>query len=204
MNIQNITIGRVAFAAAVTGGLGLLFLVVMFAFQMTGLSPVFFGTLNDIANGVMALLGSVLAVLLFTHYRAQFGLPHYLFLVLAILGGAVAIWGSVLVISSRTGFVLAGLYSAAGFGLIGFWLAAFCIALRGSSTLSPGFITYGIVTGVTMALGLGGLPSLVRGADGFEQIPLFQSILWSTGSLAWLILQPIWYFLLSRVMLKAV
>jgi hypothetical protein len=190
--------GRLALAAALTGGLALVFLAVMFAFHAAKMSSLFFGTLNDIANAALALLGVSLAVLMFSRFRSQLGVVHSICLILAILGGLLAAWGSFLVISHRSGFTLAGLCTAAGFGLIGIWVFSSSLALGGSGLFTPGLFAFGLLTGLVMVVGLGGLPSLVRGVDAFDHIPLVQRILWSVGSMAWLVLQPIWYYLLSR------
>ena len=198
-----ITIQRFVLGAAITGGLGLVFLILLAVVGMGNSFQYIFGTLNDIANAVMAVLGVILVSLLFMHYRSQLQWFHPLFLGISILGRIVAVWGSILIISGRSGFILAGLYSAAGYGLIGLWLFTFNLAMRGNGSLNQGIVTFGIITGFAMILGLGGLPSLFRNADAFDQIPMVEMILWSIGSLAWLILQPIWYYLLSRGLVRA-
>src|SRR3990172_7339665 len=114
--MQNFRIGRLALVTAITGLVGFICLIVMWIFQYFKLQPNPFGTINDVANAVLALLSVVLAGYFYSHLRLQLGWLHALLLVLAFVGGLVAVWGSILIISGRTGYILAGLYSAAGFG----------------------------------------------------------------------------------------
>jgi len=166
-----ITIQRFALGAAITGGLGLVFLILLAVVGMGNSFQYIFGTLNDIANAVMAVLGVILVSLLFMHYRSQLQWFHPLFLGISILGRIVAVWGSILIISGRSGFILAGLYSASGYGLIGLWLFTFNLAMRGNGSLNQGIVTFGIITGFAMILGLGGLPSLFRSATHSTKSP---------------------------------
>src|SRR5215472_1862890 len=65
-----------------------------------------FGTINDALNGVLAVLSGVLAWRL----SGAVGVTY-----VALLGVAIAVMGSALVMSGRTGFFLAGLVSSLGF-----------------------------------------------------------------------------------------
>ena len=86
-----------------------------------------FGTINDVLNGVLAVLSGYLA------WRLG---GHSLLTYVALLGEVIAIIGSILVVTNTTGFFFAGLVSTLGFALIGVWLVAYCWPL--ASTWSSG------------------------------------------------------------------
>ena len=76
-----------------------------------------FGTLNDAGNGLTGILTAVLALSLVSRAGGWPGV------VASVIGAAFAVWGSWLVMSGATGFVLAGFVSTIGFSFIGVWLA---------------------------------------------------------------------------------
>jgi hypothetical protein len=109
-------IGWVSIAIGIVGLVGLAFIIVFFSKGQP------FGTLNDICNGLAAILSGVLAWLLYSQHYEGSWLLSLIALILASLGALIVIVGSVLVISGKTGWFKAGLYIAAGNALIGFWL----------------------------------------------------------------------------------
>ena len=122
-----------------------------------------FGSLNDAGIGLMAVLVALLAWSLHPQYRAAATALSYLALLAAVLGAAVTVWGSYLVISGRTGFVLAGLYMTFGFALQGLWLIGLCLAVPPGADWPRSLAQLGTVTGGVMAVGppgVMGLPSI--------------------------------------------
>ena len=86
-----------------------------------------FGTINDLGNGTAGVLSAGLAWRL---RRQLSGTKGQVAVGAAIVGAALTVTGSALVISETTGFFLAGLVSSLGFAGIGTWL----IALNRSET----------------------------------------------------------------------
>jgi len=84
-----------------------------------------FGAINDVGNGVLALLSGALAVTLRPATVAANSGMELLATGVAVLGSAIAVVGSVLILWDITDFFLAGLVSGTGFALIGVWLVAF-------------------------------------------------------------------------------
>ena len=76
-----------------------------------------FGTLNDLANALVAVLSAMLAA----QTAARFRVPVAA-VATAGAGATLMVVGSWLVITGRTGWVLAGLVSAAGAAALGAWL----------------------------------------------------------------------------------
>jgi hypothetical protein len=181
--------------STVTGGLALAIAVVtVLATLSLGLffalgQP--FGSLNDAGIGLVAVLIAGLAGLLHSQYRAAAPVPSHLALLAAVLGAAVTVWGSYLVISGRTGFVLAGLYMTFGFGLQGLWLAGLGLtALQGGDW--PRWLAWlGLVTGAIMAIGLLCLLGIAARIDSFSAAPwhVYAGYL---GWLGWNLLLPVW------------
>jgi len=85
-----------------------------------------FGSINDVLNGIAAILSAVLAWMLYAQHHSRSPLMSQVALGLAVLGAILAAVGSVLVIFRFTGFVLAGWFTGLGYALLGLWLAAFC------------------------------------------------------------------------------
>ena len=80
------------------------------------------GTLNDVSILIAAWLSVALAWSLHSQLAARNPLLATLALILTVVGAVIATYGSVLIISGRTGFILAGLYMMVGNALIGIWL----------------------------------------------------------------------------------
>lgn len=153
-----------------------------------------FGTINDVGNGMLAVLSAVLAWSL-----RQSGRAASTAVAIAGVGAAVAVIGSALVLSDTTGYYLAGLVSAAGFALIGAWLFAFNRSMAAADhERSAGHLPLlGMVTGAVMLLGLVGLPGIATGVDDMDNAPAYTFV----AGISWLgtyLLFPAWALLLSR------
>jgi hypothetical protein len=171
--------GRLALAVGVVaGGCAVLLLT----FFVVG-DP--FGTINDIGNAATGVLSAVLAWRLRSYVVGRAG---GLAVGAAVVGAAIAVVGSVLVVSEATGFFLAGLVSSVGFAGIGAWLV---ILNRSSTVGSPRLRSLGIVTGALMALGIVMLPGVLMRLDDMETAPPW---IW-LGQLGWLgiyVAYPTW------------
>jgi hypothetical protein len=147
-----------------------------------------FGTINDALNGVLAVLSGVLAWRLSGSIAVTY---------VALLGAAVAVVGSALVITDTTGFFLAGLVSSLGFALIGIWLLAFSWSLHADSWLR----WLGLVAACLMATGVIVIPGIAMRLDDMNKAPAW---IW-IGFVGWLgiyVVYPAWSLWSGRVMLR--
>ncbi len=151
-----IAVGAVAISSALS-------LALFFAVQ----GP--FGTINDVLNGVLAVLAGALAWSL----SGSAGLVY-----VAFLGALIAVAGSALVITGTTGFFLAGLVSSAGFALIGAWLLWYSWSSGGVS----GLRWLGVAAGALMVLGIAVLPGIAMRIDDMNKAPAW---IW-VGFAGWL------------------
>jgi hypothetical protein len=151
-----IAVGAVAILSAVS-------LALFFAVQ----GP--FGVINDVLNGVLAILSGALAWTL----SGSVALVY-----VAFLGAVIAVAGSTLVITGIAGFFLAGLVSSAGFALIGAWLLWYSWSMSGASSLR----WLGIAAGFLMVLGIVVLPGIAMRLDDMSKAP---SWVW-IGFVSWL------------------
>lgn len=154
-----------------------------------------FGAVNDVGNAVLGVLAGSLAV---ACHRARVpgGTAGIVGTAAAVTGAALTVAGSYLVMSETTGYYLAGLVSATGFGLVGSWLAH--ASLRTGQPALPGNLrTLGVAAGSVMALGLVSIPGVIEGIDDMETAPA-----WLVASgIGWLgtyALMPAWALRLRR------
>jgi len=194
-NFPSTTIGWTAIASGITAILAIVFLGMMATVN------IFFGTLNDILNSVLAILIAVLAWMLYTQFHAKAPLMSQVTLVLAVLGAILAVVGSVLVIFRFTGFVLAGWYTGFGYALLGLWLAAFCYSILGSGVYPNKWIIFGIVIGIAMVAGILSLSGILSRIDSMEALPWYLNVAY-LAFLGIYILYPIWAIWLGRVLLQ--
>jgi hypothetical protein len=146
-----------------------------------------FGTINDIGNAATAVLSGALA------WRLRdlvSGRARGLALSVALVGAAISVAGSALVISGATGFFFAGLVSSVGFAGIGAWLV---IVSRSEATAAwPGGLRrLGAVAGGLMALGVVTAPGIILRLDDMASAPGW---IW-VGFLGWLgtfVVYPAW------------
>ena len=140
-----------------------------------------FGRLNDLGNATLAVLSGVLAVMERRHV-------HPVATGLAVVGSAVAVAGSGLVISGTTGFFLAGLVSTVGFAGVGAWLIALARARRAGSGRVRGLA---MLAGALMVVGAASAPGILLRLDDMATAPGW---IW-VGMVGWLgifVLYPIW------------
>jgi hypothetical protein len=186
--------------AMTVGVVGLFSWLSLIAFYIVG-DP--FGTLGDVGNGALGLLSGALAVTL----RPAAVVPNQGMKVLAssaaVLGAAIAVVGSVLILWDITGFYLAGLVSGLGFAFIGVWLVAFnrWIADDVRQRCPRRLPMVGILAGGIMAVGFIEIPGVVWGLDDMEKAPVW--IL--AGGINWLgtfVLFPVWSIWFSRALAR--
>ncbi len=160
-----------------------------------------FGTLNDMCNGVEAILSAVLAWALHPFYRAQSARLSGLALIAACVGALVATIGSVLVIFDFTGWYLAGVYTMFGYALVGVWLFGLNYATLRSFLWPRRLAQLGLLAAACMALGFLAGPGIPGGVDNADTAPWFVN-LGLLGSLGWMFLYPFWCLGLGRLLIS--
>ena len=199
MATSSLSQSAVGWLAIATGVVGL-FAVAFITLFFTAGAP--FGALNDISNGLLAILSGVLAAMVYSQYRAQAPFLSLVALILALIGALVVPVGSALVISGRTGWFLGGLPVSAGFGLIGLGLVGLCLSSQASNAWPQSLVTSGMVVGIIMALGLAAIPGIFSGIDAWDSAPWYVSYIGvAAGGLGWLFLYPIWCIWLGSMLL---
>jgi hypothetical protein len=151
-----------------------------------------FGTLNDIFNGMTGILSGFLA----WSFSHQLKAGRMLF-VLALIGALAVAIGSLLVIFEITGWYLAGLYTSAGYALIGLWLLALISSVRRIDLWPHRLLNWGLISSVTMALGLLTIPGIINRVDAWELGPWYINYVGQLGSIGYLLLYPLWCILVG-------
>jgi hypothetical protein len=159
-----------------------------------------FGVVNDVFNSIIGISSVILAWMLFAEHHAKAPFLSQVAIVLALVGAIFTVVGSVLVILKFTGFVLAGWYTGVGNALIGLWLVAFCFSIQNGIGFSNNLITFGLVVGLVMAMGLLGIFGIFAGIDSMESLPWYLNIGY-LGFFGTYILYPIWTIILGRNLL---
>jgi hypothetical protein len=150
-----------------------------------------FGSLNDAGNALIGLLSAALAIMVITQAGGWTGVAA------AVIGAALTAWGSWLMMSGATGFVLAGFVSTAGFGSIGLWLALMAWEPT-AEALFGSLLTVARIAAVAMIVGgLVAIPAALMRIDSYESMPGWVW-LFSIGWLAVYVLYPIVTFGLGR------
>lgn len=152
------------------------------------------GLINDAGNGLIGVLSGVLAIRLRPRAGGVIGVAA------AVTGAVVAVWGSWLVMTATTGFLLAGFVSSVGFGLIGVWLAWVAWSPMADGW-SSGLRWLARVAAACMVIGgIAAVPGALMGIDGFESVPPW---LWlfSLGWLGTYLLYPAWSLAFGRRLL---
>ena len=173
--------GTLALAVGVVAASSALSLATFFAIQ----GP--FGTINDIGNGATGVLSACLAWRLRERLTGRI---RDVALGAALVGAAITVVGSALVVSGTTGFFLAGLVSSVGFAGIGAWLVALNRSV-GTEGWSRRLRTLGVAAGGLMALGIAAAPGIALRIDDMATAPAW---IW-IGQLAWLgvfVVYPAW------------
>ena len=182
------TIALTLAAVAAVGVIGLILLSVLG-------DP--FGTLNDLGNAAIGVLSAVLALSIFAGRGSVRRGGHGAGLGASILGGAVMIIGSLLVILEVSGWYYAALVSSLGAAGIGLWLVVVNDRFAGFGGLSVGALRLGRFAGIVMLAGVLAVPSLLNRVDDWEIPPWYLSC----SQVSWLgtyVLYPIWCVLLAR------
>ncbi|TAK10672.1 MAG: hypothetical protein EPO32_14555 [Anaerolineae bacterium] len=196
-SLSSVWLGWTAIATGSAGLLALLFIILFFTIGQP------FGTLNDIFIGITALLSGILAWMLYAQHHAQSPRYSLIALVLALAGAVVVAIGSTLVVSGKTGWYLAGLYTGFGNAFIGLWLLGLNLSAQQTHPWPQNLITFGVVVGAVMTLGLLTLPGLLKGIDTWGAAPWYVNYIGQVGGLGWLALYPIWCVLLGRAILAS-
>jgi hypothetical protein len=151
-----------------------------------------FGTLNDLANALVGVLSAVVAA----QTAARFRVPVAA-VAAAGAGATLMVVGSWLVITGRTGWVLAGLVSAAGAATLGAWLVTVNLNAARAGKLSQHVARLGAVSGALMTVGILSLPEILARVDRWDDLHWYGI----AGFVGWLGLYlgyPVWCALLAR------
>ena len=147
-----------------------------------------FGTINDLGNAATGLLSGWLAWRLRGELLDRGGTVA---VGLALIGAAITVVGSALVVSGATGFLFAGLVSSVGFAGIGTWLIVLNRSRDESSRWPQRLRLVGLVAGVLMALGIATAAGIPLGIDDMSTAPAW---IW-VGFIGWLgiyVVYPVW------------
>jgi hypothetical protein len=193
-NFSSVTTGWIAIATGVSAILAIVCLILMYTVNQS------FGRINDVFNSIIGITSVLLAWRLYAEYHARSPLVSQIALALTVVGMIFTIIGSILIIFGFTNFVLAGWYSSIGYALIGFWLAGFCYAFLHGDALPHNLVSFGVVVGVFMAIGLLGIPGILAGIDSMESMPWYLYVAFF-GWLGTYIMYPIWTIWLGRYLL---
>ena len=194
-NFPSSIVGWVAIATGVAAILAVIFLTLM-----ATINPAF-GKVNDVFNSVIGISSAVLAWMLYAEHHARSPLMGQIGLFLTVVGAIFTIVGSILIIFGFTDFVLAGWYTGTGNAFIGLWLMLLCTAMQRGETLPHNLISFGLLVGMFMAVGLIGIPGIFAGIDSMESMPWYLYIAFF-GFLGTYILYPIWTIWLGRILLR--
>jgi hypothetical protein len=155
-----------------------------------------FGTINDLGNALVGILSALAA---WTLRPRGVDAPSWAATIsLAVLGAAITVVGSALVVSGTTGFFLAGLVSSVGFAFVGLWLVAVNRSMASDGRWPRGLVRLGLVAGAIMAVGFATAPGVVMGLDDMDAAPGW---IW-IGYAGWMgtfILFPAWAIWLGRM-----
>ena len=184
-SFSTVTIGWAAIATGVAIILAVVFITLMYTVNIS------FGVVNDVFNSIIGITSVLLAWMLYPEHHARSPVMSQITLVLAVIGAISTIVGSVLIIFDFTGFVLAGWYTAVGNALIGLWLATFCYSMQRAAIFPHNLVTFGLVVGIIMALGLLGIPGILTGVDSMDLLPWYL-LVGFLGFIGTYLLYPIW------------
>lgn len=198
MKRSSTTIGLVAIILALVSIVGLVFITLFYSLNPD--NP--FGTLNDYCVALGGILSGVLATLLFPFHRSYAPRANWLALVSVWIGAIVAPLGSWLVITSRTGWFLAGLVTTFGYAFIGLWLLALNYSARRWIVFPQRLATFGMIVGGLMAVGLLAGPEIIVRIDSMDLAHWNGSLALFLGGMSWNILYTIWCIWLGRLLLS--
>ena len=147
-----------------------------------------FGAVNDALNAAFAIASGVLALLT---VRRDTDLVDSVAAAIGVLGAAVMVYGSYLVLSDSTGWFLAGVVSSVGGGLLGTWLVVLNRPLDGAVPALVRTMRLGRLAGAVMMLGLLTIPGWVSRTDDLATAPWYVQ-LGLLGGVGTYTLYPAW------------
>jgi hypothetical protein len=154
-----------------------------------------FGAINDFGNAAIGVLSAALAWQIRRQDPAR---ASDIAVGAALVGAAITVVGSALVMSGTTGFLLAGLVSSVGFAGIGAWLVAVNRGDSGAEAWPRRLRSLGVLAGALMAFGVVMVPGIALRLDDMATAPAWTWI----GFLGWLgtfIAYPVWAIWLGNV-----
>ena len=184
--------GRLALAVGIVAAGSAACLATYFAVQ----GP--FGTINDIGNAATGVFSAGLA------WRLRKQIPGRVAnaaVGAALVGAAITVAGSALVVSGATGFFLAGLVSSVGFAGIGAWLVVLNKSDAIVATVPPRLRSLGVAAGALMAVGVVALPGIVLGLDDMGAAPAWVWIAF-IGWFGTFVAYPAWAIWLARIAMR--
>lgn len=189
------TIGRLAIATGAAGFSALVLMILAAAFGR------FFGRLGDTVGILAAVLSAGLGMLLFPEHRDLEPQLASIAFGLAVLGGFIAAFGSVLAATEAASWFLAQLYVAAGSSLIGAWLIMVNLSGDAAHTFPNRAVNMGMLAGAVMILGIAAIPGILSNASTERSAPWISRYIGRAGYLGWLFLYPLWciWFGVSRL-----
>ncbi len=195
INFPSRPIGWLAIAVGAMTLLGVVSIILFFT--VGGV----FGLLNDVCNGVEAILSALLVWRMHPWLRSHAPRLSRFSLIAAWVGALIASIGSALIILDFTGWYLAGLYTMFGYALVGVWLFGLNYAALQSFWWPRRLAQLGLLTAVCMAIGFLAGPGIVGGVDDPNAAPWFVN-LGLLGSLGWMFLYPYWCIWLGRLLVS--
>lgn len=157
-----------------------------------------FGTINDIGNAATGILSGWLAWRLRGHAASR---GASIATGAALVGAAMTVVGSALVVSGTTGFLFAGLVTSVGFAAIGAWLVVTSSGGGEAAAWPRRLRTVGVAVGGLMAIGVVVAPGILLGLDDMETAPVWVWI----GFVSWLgtyVVYPAWAIWLGVVEIR--
>jgi hypothetical protein len=198
MTARNFLSRSTGWLAIAIGAVTLLGIVTLMLFFTIGGG---FGTLNDVCNGVEAILSALLAWSLYPWLRAHAPQLSLFGLIAAVVGALSAAVGSALIILDFSGWRLAGLYTMFGYALFGVWLFSLNRAAMQSFVGPRRLAQLGLLVAACMAIGCLAGPGILGGVDDPEAAAWFVN-LGLLGSLGWMFLYPCWCIWLGRLLVS--
>jgi len=188
----------VGWTAISTGAAGLVALASAIMFSAFG-RP--FGAINDASIGIVGVASATLAMLVFPEHRLLDPRMGAIALALAVAGGSIAAFGSMISVFGVTSWFLAGLYMAVGNALTGLWLMLINHTGWGNAALPNSLVSVGLFTGAVMAIGLTAVPGILSGRQSERSAPWISKYVARAGNLGSLLLYPMWCIWLGRILL---
>jgi hypothetical protein len=188
----------IGWAAIATGAAGLVALASAILFPVFGRA---FGAINDASIGIVGVASATLAMLVFPEHRLRDPQMGAIALALAVAGGSITAFGSLISAFRVTSWFLAGLYVALGDALTGLWLMLINHTGWGNAALPNGLVSVGLFTGAVMAIGLAAVPGILSGRQTERSAPWISRYVARAGNLGSLLLFPIWCIWLGRSLL---